>query len=68
MPSHEDVLGLEDLILLFIGPDIDKDPPAKFQYAVHLIDGGYSKGLRREMMDDCNGDDAIEQVGADREF
>jgi hypothetical protein len=42
VPSNEHVLGLENLILLFIGPDIDQKPPAKFQDAVHLINRGNS--------------------------
>lgn len=38
VPGDKDILGLENLVLLLIGPDINEDTTSYFQYTMEFID------------------------------
>lgn len=59
MPRDKDILGLEDLLLLFIGPNVDEESASDLKYPVHLSEGSDPQARRREVMDHGDGYDAV---------
>ena len=67
VPLYEDVLLLELLMLLFVGPDIYQDLPTDPQYPVELRNCLDSQRIRAEMMHDRDRDNPVNAIGSHRE-
>lgn len=75
MPRHKHVLLFEFLLadallplpFLLERPDVDQSLPADFGDAGELVDGPVADGLVREVVDNCDGDEGVAGLRANRQ-
>ena len=59
VPCYKDILGLENLLLLFVSPHVNKYSSSNLQDSMHLSECCHSESRCWEVMNHCYGDYAI---------